>query len=65
VELYIHSPTMPSWCGAQLKKSTGMTLPLHCLQSPPETITLQAVQLLQLFVKCLLAPFPFIVHTEI
>jgi hypothetical protein len=28
VEIYIHSPNTPSWCGAQLKKSTGTTLPL-------------------------------------
>jgi hypothetical protein len=28
VELYLHSPNTPSWCGAQLKKSTGTTLPL-------------------------------------
>jgi hypothetical protein len=26
VELYLHSPNTPSWCGAQLKKSTGTTL---------------------------------------
>jgi hypothetical protein len=28
VELYLHSPNMPSWRGAQLKKSTGTTLRL-------------------------------------
>jgi hypothetical protein len=27
VELYLHSPNMPSWHGAQLKKSTGTSLP--------------------------------------
>jgi len=27
VELYLHSPNTPSWRGAQLKKSTGTTLP--------------------------------------
>jgi hypothetical protein len=26
MELYLHSPNMPSWHSAQLKKSTGMTL---------------------------------------
>jgi len=28
VELYLHSPDTRSWRGAQLKKSTGTTLPL-------------------------------------
>jgi hypothetical protein len=28
VELYLHYPTTSSWRGAQLKKSTGTTLPL-------------------------------------
>jgi hypothetical protein len=28
VELYLHIPSTPSWCGAQLKISTGTTLPL-------------------------------------
>jgi hypothetical protein len=28
LELYLHSPNTPSWRGAQLKKSTGTTLPL-------------------------------------
>jgi hypothetical protein len=28
MELYLHFPNMPSWRGAQLKKSTGTTLPL-------------------------------------
>jgi hypothetical protein len=26
MELYLHSPSMPSWRGAQLKKITGTTL---------------------------------------
>jgi hypothetical protein len=30
VELYLHSPNTPSWRGAQLKKSTGTTLPSPC-----------------------------------
>jgi len=29
MELYIHSRNTPSWCGAQLKKSTGSTLPFN------------------------------------
>jgi hypothetical protein len=28
VELYLHFPNTPSWCGAQFKKSTGTTFPL-------------------------------------
>jgi hypothetical protein len=28
VELYLHSPNMPSWCGAQLKKAQGLYLHL-------------------------------------
>jgi hypothetical protein len=28
MELYLHSPNTPSCCGAQLKKSTGITVPL-------------------------------------
>jgi hypothetical protein len=28
MELYLHSPNTPSWCGAQFKKGTGTTLPL-------------------------------------
>jgi hypothetical protein len=31
VVLYIHSPNMPLWHGAQLKKSTGTNLPLPYL----------------------------------
>jgi hypothetical protein len=31
VELFLHSPNMPSWRGAQLKKSTVITLPLPLL----------------------------------
>jgi hypothetical protein len=27
MERYLHSPNTPSWCGAQLKKSTGTPLP--------------------------------------
>jgi hypothetical protein len=40
VKLYLYSPNMPSWCGAQLKKNTGTTLlftlfrmnPFTCIQ---------------------------------
>jgi hypothetical protein len=28
VELYLHSPNTPAWRGAQLRSSTGKTLPL-------------------------------------
>jgi len=28
MELYLHSPSTPSWCGAELKRSTGAALPL-------------------------------------
>jgi hypothetical protein len=31
MELYIHSPNTPSWRCAELKKSTGTTLPLPLL----------------------------------
>jgi hypothetical protein len=31
VELHLHSPNTPSWHGAQLKKSTGTTLPVPYL----------------------------------
>jgi hypothetical protein len=30
-ELYFHSPNMPSWRGAKLKRSTGTTLPTHAV----------------------------------
>jgi hypothetical protein len=29
MELYLYSPKTPSWRGAELKKSTGTTLPLQ------------------------------------
>jgi len=40
VELYLHFPNAPSWRGAQLKESTGTTLPLplnivYCLKFRP------------------------------
>jgi hypothetical protein len=35
VELYLHSPNTPSWCGAQLK-SIGTTLPLPLPFTPTE-----------------------------
>jgi hypothetical protein len=37
VELYLHSLSMPSWFGAQLKKTTGTTLalpPFYAFSSP-------------------------------
>jgi hypothetical protein len=34
VELYLHSPNTPPWRGAQLRKSTGTTLPLPFTTSP-------------------------------
>jgi hypothetical protein len=33
MELYFHSPNMPSWCGAHLKKNTGTTLPFTSYSS--------------------------------
>jgi hypothetical protein len=32
VELYIHSTNMSSWHGAQLKRSTGRTVPFACIK---------------------------------
>jgi len=35
VELHFHSPNTLSWRGAQLKGSTGTTLPLPFAHTPP------------------------------
>jgi len=38
VELYLHSRNVPSWHGAQIKKSTGTILPVPLLMCIPKVV---------------------------
>jgi hypothetical protein len=41
VELYLHYPNTPSWCGAQFKKSTGTTYSNTTRRHNPEDLDLK------------------------
>jgi hypothetical protein len=48
VELYLHSPNVPSWHGAQLKHRDNFTFTFYCLM---ETILAERVKWLDYFVE--------------